>query len=51
MVIEVRDDAKLQDPRVGDLALDFFNLRRINIRNDDFNLVITSRSYNRFVHP
>ena len=51
MVVQVRDNAKLQNTRIGDLALDLLNLRRIHIRNDDLKLVVPSRSHHRLVHP
>ena len=50
MVIKIGDDTKLKDPCVGDFAFDFFDFGRIDISDDNFDLVIPCWAHHRLVH-
>ncbi len=50
MVVLVGHDAELKNPRVGDFTFDFLDFCWIDIGDDNFDLVVASRSHDRFVH-
>ena len=51
MVVSIRDDSKLQDPRVGNLPFDLSKLGVIHVGNSDFDLVVPDGANQQFFRP